>query len=125
MIEAINSMAVPVLRYSFGIVQWKLDDLRKLDRKTRKLLTLHGAHHPKADVERLYLPRVEGGRGLLELEESYKLELIGLAQYLKANQSDTFTDIILSHDLTKKKYSITGACNKFLNELDINYEVSF
>ena len=46
-ILAIGSLAVPVLRYSFGIFNWQ-KELQKLDRKTRKLLTIHGQHHPKA-----------------------------------------------------------------------------
>ena len=56
-IQAIGSLLVPVLRYSFGIVNWHQEELQKLDRKTRKLLTTHGQHHPKADVDRLYVPR--------------------------------------------------------------------
>ena len=27
-------------------------------------------HHPKADVDRLYIPRNEGGRGMIQLELS-------------------------------------------------------
>ena len=37
-IQAIGSLALPVLRYSFGIVNWHQGELQKLDRKTRKLL---------------------------------------------------------------------------------------
>ena len=56
-IQAIRSLAVPVLRYSFGIFNWHQEELQKLERKTRKLLTTHRQHHPKADVDRLYVPR--------------------------------------------------------------------
>ena len=49
-IQAIGMLAVPVLRYSFGTVNWHQEKLQKLDRKTRKLLTIQGQHHPKADV---------------------------------------------------------------------------
>jgi glutaredoxin len=56
-IQANGSLAVPVLTYSFGIFNWHQEELQKLDRKTRKLLTIHGNHHPKADVDRLYVPR--------------------------------------------------------------------
>jgi len=40
-IQAILSLAVTVLRYSysFGIINWRPEELQKLDRKTRKLLT--------------------------------------------------------------------------------------
>ena len=62
-IQAIGSLAVPVLRDSFGIINWHQEELQKLDRKTRKLLIIHGQHHSKADVDRLYVPRKQGGRG--------------------------------------------------------------
>ena len=62
-IQATGSLAVPVLRYSFVIFNWQQEELQKLDQKTRKLLTIHGQHHPKADVDRLYVPRKQGGRG--------------------------------------------------------------
>ena len=41
-VEAINT---PLVAYSFNIVDWKMEDLRPLDRKTRKLLTLQRTHH--------------------------------------------------------------------------------
>ena len=63
-IHAIGSLAVPVLRYSFGTFNWHQEELQKLDRKTRKLLTIRGQHHPKADVDRLYVPRKRGRNGV-------------------------------------------------------------
>ena len=35
---------------------------------TCKLMTLHRALHPQADVDRLYVRRSEGGRGLNEVK---------------------------------------------------------
>jgi hypothetical protein len=40
--QAIGSLAIPVLRYSFGIINWHQEEIQKLDRKTRKMLTIHG-----------------------------------------------------------------------------------
>ena len=61
-IQAIGSLAVPVLKYTFGIINWHQEELQNLDRKTRKLLTTDGQHHPKADVDRFMFPenREEG-----------------------------------------------------------------
>jgi hypothetical protein len=56
-IQAIGSLEVLVFRYTFGIINWHHEELQKVDRKTRKLLTIHGQHQPKADVDRLYVPR--------------------------------------------------------------------
>jgi hypothetical protein len=49
--------------------------MQKLGRKTWELLTIHGHHHPKADIDRLYVPREQGGRDLMQLEEAYTVEI--------------------------------------------------
>ena len=49
-ILAINSRAVSIARYEAGILSWTKTELEQLDRRTRKLMTMHGAHHSKADV---------------------------------------------------------------------------
>ena len=67
-IAAINSLAIPVITYSMNIFNWQINDIKKLDIKTRKFLTMYRMHHPKADVDRLYLLRSEGGRGLIQIE---------------------------------------------------------
>ena len=48
--RAINTFALPVLRYSAAIVQWPVNTLKALDRHTRKLLTLFQGLHPKSDI---------------------------------------------------------------------------
>ena len=45
-------------------------------------MTMYGTHHPKADVDRLYLQKCEGGRGLLGLEDYVQVEVHGLGKYL-------------------------------------------
>ena len=79
-IQAIGSLAVLVLRHSFGIINWHQEKLQKLDQKTRKLLTIHGQHHPKADVDHLYVPRKQGGRGMMQLEAAYAVEITKLVE---------------------------------------------
>jgi hypothetical protein len=39
-IQATGPSAVPVLRRSFGIVNWRQEERQKLDRKMRELLTI-------------------------------------------------------------------------------------
>ena len=52
-----------------------------MDRKTRKLMTIHGALHPKSDVDRIYVPRGKGGRGLLGCEGCIRAEENSLGWY--------------------------------------------
>jgi hypothetical protein len=61
-ITAIGAFAVRVLRYSFGVINWRIEEIKQIDRKTRKMLTIYKMHHPKADIDRLYVKRKEGGR---------------------------------------------------------------
>ena len=58
-ITAIGEIAVPVLRYSFGIINRRIEEIKKIDRKPRKMLTMYKMHHPKADIDRLYVKRNE------------------------------------------------------------------
>ena len=63
-----------------------MEEIRKLDRKTRKLLAMERMHHPRADVDRMYLSRNKGGRGLIQLEIVCKTATIGLDGYLNATK---------------------------------------
>ena len=46
-LEAINTLVVPVATYSFNIIKWTLQELAKLDTKTRNFLTLYKIHPPQ------------------------------------------------------------------------------
>ena len=67
-IQAINTWVAALLRYGAEIINWKVDELKKTDRTMRKTLMMYGALHPKSDIDRLYLKRKHGGRGLISLE---------------------------------------------------------
>ena len=71
-----------MLRYSAAFLGWTKEEIHQLDRKTRKLLTMHGGLHPKSNVDRWYIPRKEGGRGLLNVEDVINLAVIGLERYV-------------------------------------------
>ena len=81
-VSAINSRAVSLVRYGAGIIRWSKDELRALDRKTRKLLMIYRSLHPQADVDRLYVKRSQGGRGLISVEDCVNIEVGSLYQYV-------------------------------------------
>ena len=82
-IKAINSWAVAIMRYGAGVLEWRFDELKELDRETRNLLTIHKGLQPKNDVDRLYVRRKEGGRGLMSCESTIGSEENNLRWYLK------------------------------------------
>jgi hypothetical protein len=86
-IKAVNTWAVAAVRYTAGILDWTLEELQNMDRKTRKLMTMNRALHPRADVDRLYLPRKSGGRGMMSIEEVVRLEESGLSDYVKFSEA--------------------------------------
>ena len=117
-IIAINSLAVPVVQYSYNILNWKMSEIRRMDIKTRKFLTMHKMHHPKADKDRIYLPRQEGGRGLIQLEMAYKSTTISLSKYL-ASTEDWMMQLVDFHESKKKKNSVTKQAKQYMKEWKI------
>ena len=60
--------------------------MQAIDRKTRKLFTIYGALHPKSDGDKLYIPRKEGGRGLISIEDCVELAVRGLELYVHGSE---------------------------------------
>ena len=77
------------------------------------------SHHPKSDVNRLYLPHKEGGRGLVQLELSLKTSIIGMNTYLN-NTKDWMLKLVKKHEQNKRMYSITTDAKKYFNEINLN-----
>jgi len=66
-IKAINTYVTPVLTFSFRMVKWTPTDLQNLQTKMRTLRTRYRIHHTRAAKERLTLPWLMGGRGLINV----------------------------------------------------------
>ena len=85
-VRGANTWIVSLIRYSAAFVGWKKSELQAIDRKTRKLFTMCGALHPKSDVDRLYILRKEGGRGLVSIEDCVELAIRGLEVYVHGSE---------------------------------------
>ena len=96
-IMAINTWAVAVLRYSFGVLDWRKDELRAMDRMTRKIMMMHGALHPKSDVDRVYVSRRNEGRGLASVEMCARTEENNLAFYVKMSNEQFLGGVKISN----------------------------
>ena len=81
-ITAINIWAVTLIWYSADILAWTQDKLKSADRRTRKLMTMHGALDPRADVARKYVSRKEVGRGLQSIHDVVTMEKSNLQRYV-------------------------------------------
>ena len=80
------------MRYSVPFLDWTVDELHAIDRRTRKLLKMHKAFYPKDDVDRLYIGRKDGGRGLSSIDDCVEKSVLGLRAYVeKSNSPGKFT----------------------------------
>ena len=136
-ITAINTYALPVLTYPAGVIKFTVQDLKELDTMTRKHLTMYGALHPRSDVDRLYVARAKGGRGLLSVEDSIRKSENDIAEYLEKTEEHILKltkDIAFNKEpIPKKEYKkameekrennwkqkkLHGVWNKHINEYD-------
>ena len=83
----VNTWAVSLLRYSAAFVNWRKSELQTIDRRTRELFTIYGALHPKSEVDK-YIPRKEGGRGLISVEDCVELAIRSLEVYVHGSEED-------------------------------------
>ena len=70
--QAINECVLPIITYLFGIVNWREKELKDYDIKIRKMLNMCRVFELKSDVDRLYLPRQKGGRGLMSVWDTFQ-----------------------------------------------------
>ena len=89
--KGINTWTVSLLRYSVALIDWNCTEQTQLDQRTRQLMTMHNALHSKSNVDRLYIPRKEGGRGLQGVKEAVKLTNLGLENYVKESRERLLT----------------------------------
>lgn len=94
-IKALNTFAIPILTYSFGIIKWSTTELQALQRKIRTMLTSYKLHHPKSCLERMITSRREGGRGLLDLQTLHDNQIQSLREYFhqKSQRSNLIKSI--------------------------------
>ena len=93
LIKGINTWAVLLVRYSGPFLKWTRDELRQMDQRTRKLMTMHKALHPRDDVNRLYVPRKKGGRGLASIEDSVDTSIQRLEDNIEKHERGLITTI--------------------------------
>ena len=64
-----------------------------MDQRTRKLMNMHKALHPRDDVYWLYLSRKEGGRGFARIEERVDKSIQRLEDCIEKHEGGLITAI--------------------------------
>jgi len=120
-INAINMYAVPALSYGFLVLDWTITELETVDRETRKVLQTYHAMHHQSDVARLYLPRKNGGRGLINIVDHFKNSIINFSSYLLSSD-ELYLSLVSDSQLTRGSKSIHAMAQSFSQELDLEIQ---
>jgi len=97
-VKAINTYAIPLLTYSFGVIKWSNTETEELNRLNRTMLTKYRMHHPKSCIQRMTLPRAQGGRGLIDITQLHKTQINNLRQYFHNKQDSSLHKAINTSD---------------------------
>ena len=102
LIKGINTWAVPQVRYCGPFLKWTREELKQIEQRTRKLMTMHKALHHRDDVDRLYVSRKEGGRGLASIEDTVDASIQRLKDYIEKHERGLITTIRVDTENTIK-----------------------
>ena len=85
-----------------------------MDQRTRKLMTIHKALHPRDDVDRLYVSKKQGRRGLASIEDPVDRSIQRLEDYIEKHERGLITtirvdtDIAINERMTTRKQKWEG-----------------
>lgn len=77
-----NVQVVEVIQDSADIIHWTIQDIKRNNIQTQKIMALNGEIHPRSKVLRLYSKRCEGGRALIGMKECVLAETKSLCEYI-------------------------------------------
>ena len=109
LIKGINTWAISLVRYSGPFLKWTRDELKQIDQITRKLMTMHKVLHPRDDVDRLYVSRKEGRKGLASIEDSIDASIHRLEDSIEKHEGGLITAVAFSY---------TGSCSIITTQED-------
>jgi hypothetical protein len=85
--KGINTFAILILCYTFGIIKWTVTDLDRLQTIITTALTKYRVHHLHANSERMVILRKGGGRGIIDIKNLHNRQIINLRDYFHSKQN--------------------------------------
>ena len=123
-VKAYNSICVGVLSYtgSFGVISWTKVELKEMDIRVTKEMTMNKSFNKHSDTNRHYLPKNSGGRGLLCIQDFCERMCVSTLRYVL--QSKTIQGrAIKEHYIDKKEGTLLQKAENIVNALKL--DVSF
>ena len=102
--------AVHHIRYSEPFLKWTRKELKQMDQRTRKLMTMHKALHPRDDVDRLHVSR-EGGKALSSIEDNVDASIQRLRLHRKVRRRTVYSHRNYTDNTKTNRMTITSKQN--------------
>ena len=110
LLKEINTWVVLLVRYSGPFLKWTREELKQMDQRTRKLMTIHKTLHSRDDIDRLHVSR-KGKRGVTSMEDSVDASIQQFEVYIKkrgerlitATRNNTINTRINRTTITRKQ----------------------
>ena len=76
---------------------------KPMDRKSRKTIAMYGVLHPKSDVDRLYVKRKEGNRGLINVEQCIREEENSWGFYVTNSEENLISGVSATETINTRE----------------------
>ena len=115
-----NIFIISIITPTFGITDWTIEELKEIDKRTRKTLCMKGSFHPSSDIDGLYIPRYQGRRGLKSVKSLFECRIVSLYNHLQTHknrneyanyvyQQEESQSIRVGQELTNKNNVVTSS----------------
>ena len=84
-------------------LKWTREELKQMDQRTRKLMTMHKFLHPSVNVKRLYVSRKDGGRQLAIIDDRFEAPIQRQEDNIEKCRGSLITDTRNNIDNTRIK----------------------
>ena len=109
---AIIAWAVSAFRYQAGILKCEKTELKDVNMKSRKTITMYGALLPKSDVKGLCIKTKEVARGLMSVEHCVKEEEISLVFHVNNFEENLIKGVASAETINTKDPVMIGEFKK-------------
>ena len=106
--------AVPLLKPTYGILDWIIQEIRNIDIKTTtKKISMTGNFDINSDVECFYIPRSEGGRSLKAIPTAYECGTVSLNHHLTKKDRNQLSSIVCLSEENESGRMAGELCSKY------------
>ena len=122
-----NSFATPVITPTISILDWTIQEIKDIDIKIRKVLSVARNFHPTSDIDRLYIGQNLGGRGLRSCQHLFESRIIALKQHLHRNKDQdqimnyVYNKLLQKSDLTSDNEEQPKTTSKRFTKADTKF----